>query len=595
MRAWRTAACALALALAREAGADVDALGRPRHPWLAGGLAAMTHFEPAQQDSLAVAGPTGMQEIGWDRIQRLPGGLGNGVLLDAPPYADGTRVLWTVNASRVAKIRVDGGRFEELARWEIPGQPRLDAAEADRITAALDAAEGEAELVGWIRAHYPYWLERVAARSGVYSMLSRDGEFYTFVRDRIVVLGDARPGDPRSPIAVRREWPVPAEILSDWSIRWLVAQRWWRGELGTREPRPSLTQAFEILRDTGLGLGMTWDGRVVLSTVSGAVAVIDREFVGPPSWLRLGGEMITNSFAVDEDGGIYVVTDQRMHKLVWTGERLSQDPGDGAWSSPYERARGDLGGIRAGSQGSGATPSLLGFAPGEDRLVVITDGAEPMHLVAFWRDEIPADATPPIGALSPRIADQIRVEFGRREPGPAQSEQSVAVWGDGAFVVNNSGPDSLGSAFENVVAIGVTRPPPRGVERFRWDAGTNRWVRVWARPDVASPSMVPLVSAGSRQAYVQSAEGGVFAFVGLDWETGRTCTRLELPRTQAMNGAYMLIQLLPDGDLVTGMLTGPVRIDAGDPVSAPAAPPSPCARRAPAPGPAAATGASSTR
>lgn len=546
-------ALALAVGLAGSA-ARAGEIARPRNPWLAGGLAEMTHFEPAQQDSLAVAGPSGERTIGWERIQRLPGGLGNGVLLDAPPYADGTHVVWTVNASRVAKIRVDGGRFEELASWHIPGQPQIDAAEAQRITEALDAAPDEAALVGWIRTHYPFWLERVAARSGVYSMLSRDGELYTFVRDRIVVLGDARPGDPRAAIVVKREWPVPAEILSDWAIRWLVAKRWWRGEIGAREPRPTIAQMLEILRDTGLGLGMTWDGHVVLSTISGAVAVVDREFRRPASWLRLDGEMITNSFAVDDAGGIYVVTDQRMHKLVWTGERLSQDVADGAWSSPYERAGAELGGIRAGSQGSGATPTLMGFAPGEDRLVVITDGAARMNLVAFWRDAVPRGGT--------RIAGSIPVTFGRDDLASAQSEQSVAVWGDGAFVVNNSGPDTLGSAFENVVAIGVTRPPPRGVERFRWDGAAHRWTRVWARPDVASPSMVPLVSAGSRQAYVQSAEEGVFAFVGLDWDTGETRTRLELPRTQAMNGAYMLIQLLSDGDIVTGMLTGPVRIDA---------------------------------
>lgn len=553
----RAPALALAFGLSVAGPAHAgppDEIPRPRNPWLSGGRAEMTHFEPAQQDSLGVAGPSGVRVVGWERIQRLPGGLGNGVLFDAPPYPDGTELLWTVNSSRVAKIRVDGGRFEELARWEIPGQPRIDAAEAERITAALDAAPDEAALVGWIREHYPFWLERVAARTGVYSMLSRDGEFYTFVRDRIVVLGDERPGDPGSPIVVKREWPVPAEILSDWSIRWLVAKRWWRGEIGRRE-RPTFPQMLEILRDTGLGLGMTWDGHVVLSTISGAVAVVDREFRRPPRWLRLDGEMITNSFAVDDAGGIYVVTDQRMHKLVWTGERLSQDAADGAWSSPYERADAELGGIRAGSQGSGATPSLMGFAPGEDRLVVITDGAARMNLVAFWRE-----AVPPGGS---RIAGSIPVTFGRDDLASAQSEQSVAVWGDGAFVVNNTGPDTLGSAFENVVAIGVTRPPPRGVERFRWNGATDRWERVWARPDVSSPSMVPLVSAGSRQAYVQSAENGAFAFVGLDWETGETRTRIELPRTQAMNGAYMLIQLLDDGDMVTGMLTGPVRLDVG--------------------------------
>lgn len=41
--------------------------------------------------------------------------------------------------------------------------------------------------------------------------------------------------------------------------------------------------------------------------------------------------------------------------------------------------------------GTGATPTLMGFGNDEDKLVVITDGAKRMKLVAFWRDAIPAD------------------------------------------------------------------------------------------------------------------------------------------------------------------------------------------------------------
>jgi len=522
------------------------------------GVSSMTHFEPAQQDSVAIPGPSGVGDVAPDRIQRLAGGLGNGVWVNAPPYPGGVEVVWIVNASRVAKVRVDGGRFEELARFEIPGQPQIDAAAADRITQALDAAPDEDALVAWIREHHPYWLERVAARSGVYSVMDRDGRFYTFVRDRVLVLADRDPGDPRSPIAIVGEWRVPPEILSDAAIRWNVLRRIWNGDLTDRflQPgRPSISQSLEILRDTGLGLGMTWDGHLVLSTVSGGVAVIDREFRTAPVWLRLDGEMITNSFAVDERGGIYVVTDQRMHKLVWTGERLSRDAADGAWSEPVRQSEVALGGIRAGSKGSGSTPTLMGFGPDEDALVVITDGADVMNLVAYWRDAIPPGRA--------RQAGEIRVEVGLASPTSVQSEQSVVVMGDGAFVVNNVGPDTLPSAFENVVAIGVTRPPPRGVERFRWNGAADRFERVWARADVASPSCVPVASAASRQVYVQSAEDGRFEFLGLDWDTGETRTRLRLPRSQAYNGAYMLVQFLPDGDVAMGMLTGTVRFDVG--------------------------------
>jgi hypothetical protein len=530
----------------------------PRNPFLVDGPVQMTHFEPAQQDSVPIPGPTGFHDVRPEQIKRLPSGFANGMALSAPPYSNGVEVVWVVNAGRVAKLRVDGDRFEELARYEFAGEGNIDAAGAERITAALDAARDEAALVGFVRAEHPYWLERVAARTGVYTLMDRDGLFYTIVRDRVVVLGDRDRGDPHSPIELKREWRIPSSILSDWRLRWWALGRWWRGELAVRADgeRPTLGQMVEILHDVGIGLGMTWDGRLVLTSISGAVAVVDRAFRDPPSVLRLDGEAITNSFAVDDAGGIYVVTDRQMHKLVWTGRRLSGDPADGAWREPYERSHGPLGGIRAGSGGSGSTPTLMGFGLDEDRLVVITDGAEVMNLVAYWRD------APPAGA--PRRADQIRVTTGVEPPTAVQSEQSVVVWEDGAFVVNNVGPDTLPSALENVVAIGVTRPPPRGVERFRWDRATHRWQRVWARADVASPSCVPVMSGATRQVYVQSAEHGRFEILGLDWDSGATRTRLRLPPSQAYNGAYMLVQFLADGDIAMGMLTGPVRITLDD-------------------------------
>ena len=115
---------------------------------------------------------------------------------------------------------------------------------------------------------------------------------------------------------------------------------------------------------------------------------------------------------MDEKGGIYVVTNKRMHKLVWTGSRLSDAEANGAWSSPYDAPEDAVPPIVKFEPGSGSTPTLMGFGKNADRLVVITDGSRRMNLVAFWRDEIPQDFVQQDGTQSRRIAGQIPVTCG---------------------------------------------------------------------------------------------------------------------------------------------------------------------------------------
>lgn len=79
----------------------------------------------------------------------------------------------------------------------------------------------------------------------------------------------------------------------------------------------------------------------------------------------------------------------------------------------------------------------MGFDDEEDKLVVITDGAKRMKLVAFWRDNIPADAKQ-VGDYSKRIAGIHEVTCGLPSSTEwVQSEQSVVAGGYDAFVVNN--------------------------------------------------------------------------------------------------------------------------------------------------------------
>lgn len=100
------------------------------------------------------------------------------------------------------------------------------------------------------------------------------------------------------------------------------------------------------------------------------------------------------------------------------------------------------------ADGSGAPPTLKGFGPGQAKLVVITDNAEKMRLVAFWRDRLPRGWRQRRGTLSPRHADHIPVGFGAGFT-VVRSEQSVVAVAGHAFVINR-------------VLSGGTKPIPTG-------------------------------------------------------------------------------------------------------------------------------------
>ena len=142
---------------------------------------------------------------------------------------------------------------------------------------------------------------------------------------------------------------------------------------------------------------------------------------------------VRTSSCTGDDGGIYISSVGTIHKVVWTGERLSLDPADGAWSARYPNGGGD---------GSGTTPSLMGFGPDEDRFVVIGDGDDVVNITLLWRDEIPQDWQQLPGAPSRRIAGMGPAHMGDPARTETKTEQSITVSGYGAMTVNNE-PSSL--------------------------------------------------------------------------------------------------------------------------------------------------------
>jgi hypothetical protein len=255
-----------------------------------------------------------------------------------------------------------------------------------------------------------------------------------------------------------------------------------------------------------IGMSLTYDGYLIIGAFNG-VGVVDRALTKTPVIYNIEpGQLITNSFSVDENNGIYVASgsmrtlgDGILRKLVWTGSTLSDAETDGAWSSAYDGGNWPP----AVKASTGSTPTLMGFGPDEDHLVVLTDGVDRMKVVAFWRDEIPPDFVQKPGTKSRRIAGQIQVTAGLPPDTQwVQSEQSVVVNGWGTFVVNNMVPNGHKDKLIDVLINGPVIAPPQGMERVEWNPQTREWRSVWAHGDIASTSMVPMATSASNIVFV---------------------------------------------------------------------------------------------
>ncbi len=150
----------------------------------------------------------------------------------------------------------------------------------------------------------------------------------------------------------------------------------WSGET----PAPG----FQVVRDYDLsgavpaGDGIEsalpdWSGRFWFVTRQGMVGTVDRSS-GAIKTLNLG-EGISNSFAVDDTGGVFVVSDKALYRFdAGSGRRAEDSPGGSVYpnSGIHKPGQSDA--------GSGTTPTLMG-----KDWVTITDNADPMDVVVYDR------------------------------------------------------------------------------------------------------------------------------------------------------------------------------------------------------------------
>jgi hypothetical protein len=203
-----------------------------------------------------------------------------------------------------------------------------------------------------------------------------------------------------------------------------------------------------------------WSGRIWFASVKGVVGTVDPAS-GSVKSIDLA-EAIGNSFAVDETGGVYIVSDRALYRF---------DPAaDGTpavtWSETYANT-----GVKKPGQtemGSGTTPTLMG-----SDYVSITDNADPMDVVVYKRAKTVTGAR--------RVC--VQPVFNQ---GASDTDQSLIGAGRSMVVENNYGYTGVAATEQ-----GATTTP--GISRVDInDTGTGCHT-VWTSAERA-PSVVPKLS-----------------------------------------------------------------------------------------------------
>ena len=266
-----------------------------------------------------------------------------------------------------------------------------------------------------------------------------------------------------------------------------------------------------------------WKGRIWFASTGGVVG-----YVGAAGKVvsRSLGEPVGNSFAVDEQGGVYVVSDAALYRFEARGGRVKT-----IWRVRYA----NIGVAKPGQseKGSGTTPTLMG-----KRYVSITDNADPMNVLVFKRAR--------------------RVTGGRRvcrQPvfakGASDTDQSLIGTATSMVVENNYGYTGPTSTSQ-----GATTTP--GLARVNLRRGGRGCRVAWVSGEVA-PSVVPKLALGAGLVYTYTKDTDShdpWYLTALDFRTGKTVFKVRAGSGIGYNNNYAPVTLGPDATAYVGTLGG---------------------------------------
>jgi len=299
----------------------------------------------------------------------------------------------------------------------------------------------------------------------------------------------------------------------------------------TAGPGFAVSREYSLAADVAEGDGIVsvlpdWSGRLWFVTRSGTVGTIDRDS-GAVRTIATG-EGISNSFAVDETGGVFIVSDRALY-------RFDAGP-QGVPAVSWRREYPSSGARKPGQSdaGSGTTPTLI-----RRGWVTITDNADPMNIRVYRRGK--------------RSAGREVCHEPVFEPGAGATDQSLIATDDSIIAENNygySGPTATESG-------GTTSPGLTRVD-VDFEAGVCR--TVWESAERA-PSVVPKLSLANGLVYTYTKPPNPdgedpWYLTALDFRDGRTIYRRLAGEGLGYNNNYAPVTIGPDGTAYVGALGG---------------------------------------
>lgn len=275
-----------------------------------------------------------------------------------------------------------------------------------------------------------------------------------------------------------------------------------------------------------------WKGRIWFVTNTGCVGYVDPVTSQVRAMQLDEPEEIGNSFAVDETGGVFVVSNYAQY-------RFDVGP-DGAptvtWRCTYDRgSRMKPGQVNFGS---GTTPTLIG-----QTWLGITDNADPrMNVVVYHREK---------EWVGDRLAAQIPVFT----PGRSDTENSLIAAGDTFIVENNYGYTGTYNT--------PTTPVTPGLARVAWPGG-GFGKTVWFTQEVTIPTVVSKVSLADGLVYtyaLKQNEGRMDWYVtAAEAATGKVAWEVYAGSGIEFDNRYAGLFVGPDGTVYVPVWSGIVSV-----------------------------------